>query len=345
MPTTLPTITETIDNAFLTTWYEIRAEAADNILNATPIWAALMAAGCMKTQVGSDLITRTIRYGQDTAVAVNENSLLPTGEVELETMARWTFRYIAGKVQRNAMKDRENSGPSKIKDYVGLRLTGARDALEQKFESSMFNTFMSGETGDELQGLEDMVPTVANRSSGTYGQITRASAYAPSTALGGVEVPTAAATNPWWGPRYLQSALASIEDTLIEDMKNIFGAIHNNQVAPNLMITDKAIFDIYENFALDISQIVKDESTMLADLGFEVLRFKGKPLVWTSSMTANHMLFLTTDFIEFVYDPTMWFSMTGWKPIPLETRRIAHILSAGNLISDQLRRHGRLQYS
>ncbi len=83
----------------------------------------------------------------------------------------------------------------------------------------------------------------------------------------------------------------------------------------------------------------------MADLGFEVLRFNGKPMIWTPSMTANHMLMLTTDFMEFVYDPNMWFSMTEWKPIPLQTTRIAHILSAGNLISDQLRRHGRLEYS
>ncbi|KKL11579.1 hypothetical protein LCGC14_2544440, partial [marine sediment metagenome] len=39
MATTLPELTETIDNAFLHTWYEIRKEAIDNIIDATPVWA------------------------------------------------------------------------------------------------------------------------------------------------------------------------------------------------------------------------------------------------------------------------------------------------------------------
>ena len=36
--TTLPSLTRTIDDAFLTTWFEIREEAIDNILDATVIW-------------------------------------------------------------------------------------------------------------------------------------------------------------------------------------------------------------------------------------------------------------------------------------------------------------------
>jgi glutamine synthetase adenylyltransferase len=62
-------------------------------------------------------------------------------------------------------------------------------------------------------------------------------------------------------------------------------------------------------------------------------------------MTANHMIMLNTQFTEIVYDPDYWFAMSEWKAEPTTTRRIAHILSFANMISDQLRRHGRLEYS
>lgn len=342
MATTLPTLTRTIDNAFVTTWYEINQEAADNILNATVLWAALNGAGCMKTQVGSEFITRTVRYGTATATEIAAGDSLPQGDPELETMAIWTWRTIAASVQRSLFDDQKNNGPSKIKDLVGLKLSASRDALEAKFETSLTNATVTGETGKLVQGLLDIVPLEADRSTGTYGRIARPATYT-SSAAGTVAVGSGA--NAWWGPKYLKGNLASIEDDLLTDMKKLYNSVHNNQVPPNLIVTDQNTFELYEEFALDISQIIKDESTRLADLGFEVLRFKGKPLVWTPNWTANHMGFFNTDFIEFVYDPTYWFDMTEWKPIPLESSRIAHIVCFGNMLSDQLRRHGRLYYA
>ena len=96
--------------------------------------------------------------------------------------------------------------------------------------------------------------------------------------------------------------------------------------------------EIYEDFALDRTQIVK--GGRLADLGYEELKFKGKSLVWSDNVTAGTMLFLNTEFIEVVYDPEVWFEMTAWKPIPLQTERIAHIICTMNLICTQLRRQG-----
>ncbi len=342
MPTTLPSLTRTIDNAFVTTWYDIKTEAIDNILNATVVWAAMNQAGCLKPQTGSDLITRTIRYGEAVATEIERGDTLPQGEVELETMAIWRWRTIASSVQRDLFDDQKNNGPAKIKDLVGLKLGAARDALEQKYEASMFNTTVTAETGKKLQGLNDLIPLEADRTSGTYGGINRPSAYSTSAA-GTVAVPSAG--NTWWGPKYLKGTLSTLEDDLLTDMKKLYNSLHNNQVPPNLIITDQSTFETYEEFALDISQIVKDESTRLADLGFEVLRFKGKPLVWTPNITANHMLMLNMDFIDIMYDPTYWFDMTDWKPAPLETTRIAHIVCFANMVSDQLRRHGRLYYA
>lgn len=338
--TTLPSQTRAIDNAFVTTWYEIKPEAIDNILNATVIWAALNAAGCMKSQEGSDLITRTLRYGQSTATEIQRGDTLPQGENELETMGIWTWRTIATAVQRSLFDDQKNRGPSKIKDLVGLKLTAARDALEQKYESSMVNAIVTDESGKLFQGLNDMIPVAASRSTGTYGGLARPATYVDSG--NGVFVGDGA--NGWWGPKYLPGTLATVEDDLIDDMKKLYNSIMNNQVAPNLIVSDQGLKELYEQFALDVVQIVKQEGG-LADLGFDVTMFKGKPWIWSSGITTNHLLMLNTDFIDVVYDPGFWFDMTDWKPAPLGTDRIAHILCFANMVSTQLRRHGRLYYA
>ena len=341
MATTLPELTRTIDNAFVTTWYEIREMAIDNILDATVIWAALMGAGAMTPQVGGEFITRTIRYGEQDAVDIARGDTLPQGEPELETMARWDWKYIATHVQRSVFDDQKNNGPSKIKDLVGMRLEAARDGLEQRYETVLLNAFASNETGTTMQGLNDLVPPKANAASGTYGNITRGITYTDS----GNGVFTSTAGNTWWASKYIDGTLTSLEDDLLTDIKKLYNSLHNNQSAPNLILCTQTIFEAYEEFALDISQIIKDETNRLANLGFEVLRFKGKPFIWSPNITANTVMLLNTDFIELVYDPQLWFDMTDFKPIPLQAERIAHIMSAANLIGTQPRRQGRILYA
>lgn len=342
MAVTLPTFTQRIDDAFTDTWYEIQADAIDNILGATVIWNTLfMGSGCGVEQTGGTYIERTIKYNVSTANNVQQGDTLSSGETELETEALWTWKYIEQHIQRNFFKDQKNNGPAKIKSYVGKALTDAVDSMQQLMETNMLAAFQSSETGRQFQGLNDMIPPYANKASGTYGGITRPLTY--SAAANGVESP--ATGNTFWGPKYLRSVLVSVDTTLLTDMKKLYNTIGSNQAPPNLIIMDQGLYEIYEEYGIDISQIIKDETKRLADLGFDVLRFKGKPMIWTGNQTANNCLMVNTDWIEIVYDPTAWFNMTDWKPFALTTDRICHILAALNCISSQLRRHGRLDYA
>ena len=340
MATTLPTYTRTLDDAFVTTWYEIREEAIDNILNATPVWNVLFNSGAFTEQVGGEIITRTIRYGEITPEQVKKGHVMTSSEPKLETMAIWDWRYLASNIQRSTFTDQKNNGPSKIKDYVGSRITAARDGLEQKYETDLWGAFTSGEGGDGISSLNDMVPLTADQTTSTYGRINRPSAYTITNRVGR---PTGG--NVWWGNVYVAGTWATVDIDLLTDMKLIYNAIHQNQDAPNLIIMDQEMFEFYEDFAIDISQIIKDETTRLADMGFEVLRFKGKPVIYSADITDQNALFLNTDWIEVVYDPQLWFDMTDWKPQAFEFDRAAQIICAANLITTQPRRHGRLEYS
>jgi hypothetical protein len=345
MATTLPTYTRTLDDAFVSTWYEIRDEAIDNILSATVIWNALMGAGCFTDQVGGEIITRTIGYGEIAHQQVAKGDVMTPGEPDLDTMALWQWKYIAANVQRSTFDDQKNAGPSKIKDYVGRRITAARDGLEQGYETDILAAWSATHEADKgIQGLNVMIPEKANRTTGTYGNIARPSAY---TGVAGtdVEEPDTTGTNPWWGSKYWDGVLATVDVDLLDDMKKLYNSLHANQSPANLIVFTQALFEIYETYAIDISQIIKDETTRLADLGFEVLRFKGKPVIWSAGMLSNQALMLNTDWIEVVYDPQLWFDMTDWKPQAFEFDRAAQILCACNPITTQPRRHGRMIYN
>src|SRR4051812_46643333 len=111
MATTLPTFSKTVDNAFTETWYDIKAEAIDNILLATPIWALLKYNGCFETQVGGTNVEETIKYAVGpTPLAVVKGDTLTSGEIESETAAFWTWRYLTTHIQRSQIQDQQNNG-------------------------------------------------------------------------------------------------------------------------------------------------------------------------------------------------------------------------------------------
>ena len=332
MANTLPSFTKTIDNYFTETWYEIKPGAIDNILLGTPIWAVLKHNGCFDTQVGGTNVEETIKYGVGPdAIPVVKGDTMGQGEIETETAAFWTWRYLSTHIQRSTFQDQQNNGKFRIKDYVKKRTTEAADALKQEYEKELFNvgrTTVTDESGKYLQSLNEMVPSFNNRATGTYGGIAR--------------------SNTWWQSIY-KAITTPPEINLLSDMKSLYNNIGLNQDYPDLIACTQNLFEIYEEFALDQVQIIKDETTYLADLGFEVLRFKGNPMVWTPNFSVgagntnkNSMLMVNTKWIKVMYDPTLWFDMSQWKDIPLQAERIAHILCTACLYTNQPRRHGRL---
>ena len=327
MATTLPTYTRTVDTKFVTTWYEIKPEAVDNILYATVVTAALRDLGCFTPQVGGQYITETIRYGTKSAVAVGKGDTLPSGEDELETLGMWNWRYTVSHVQRSIFDDQKNAGKSRIKSLVDSKLQAAREALEQQIELDFMRDVVTGETGKYPQGLYDLVPAYASRATGTYGKIAR--------------------SNSWWQPNYKQWT-DPIEVNMLTDMSNLYNTCAKGLYKIKLIITDQTKFETYETFAEDKTQLVKDEATNLANLGYDVLRYKGKPMVWSDQIaasgygTAGDMLMLNTDYIKVVYDPNLWFDMSEFKAMPKQAERLAHIFVAWNCLSSQLRRHGLL---
>lgn len=323
---TLPDLTRRVDDFFTTTWYKIRADAIDNILDANVLTAAFRRKGVFQTEVGGDRLTATIRHGTKTGTNVAKGDVLSSGEDEIETMAWWDWKYSASHIQRSLMDDQKNRGPTRIKNLVNVKMGAAKDALDTLLETNLLRAIETSE-GTDLRstrnpdGIYNILPGTAyvGQSVGTY-------------TYGNIDT-----NNSWWRAKY-KTANDPIEINLVSDCKNLFNTCSNNQSPPDLLVSDQTSFEVYEEFGLDIAQLNANQD--LIDLGFQTFKYKGADWIWTSSISTKQVLFLNTRFLMLKYDPTLWFDMTQWKPIPLQTERIAHILSAYNLICNQLRRQG-----
>lgn len=348
--TTLPTYSKTIDDTFTQTWYEIRPEAADNILNATVITAWLKSKGCYKPQDGGNTIERSLEYALPPTKAVGKGDVLGSGETQTRTAAFWDFnRNLSVHIQRSLFGpngDRANRGKFQIVNYVMQRLERATEAMKQQQELDLFNATSTDETGvipsgstsPTMRSLYDLVPSVASRATGTWGGVNRPTAYDNTSTAGSVDTPTTG--NIWWSPKYM-CANSDPEVNLLSDFKHFYNVVTDQIETPDGIVTSQNWFEIYLEFGLDQTQIVG--SSDLLKLGFATAKYLDADIIWSKNQTADNARFLNSRWIDMVYDPIVWFMLTEWAMIPGQLERIAYILcTQSGPITHQPRRHGLL---
>ncbi len=350
---TLPEITKTMDDQFVNTWYEIRKTVVDNVLNATVFTLALKNYGCMKTQVGGEFgWTSTIGYG-DKDVSLQyfqRGSTLTQKPVRLDTMGYLDWRYFLVDINRTFVDDETNSGPNKIKDYLARRLEGARNGLIQGIEAELFRYGAYGAPNNkslrQMNGLWDIVAPQAAISMG--------GAASMDTQTSGNSNGNINRTNSWWRNWVAYSGGSFDADAktcathapfslnLLPDMTTMFNSITANQEAPNLILCGQDIYEAYEDEARDKMQIVRNGfGKQAADLGFDTQTFKGATMSYSSHMPSKTLVMLNLNYIDWNYNPNVWFDMTNWKETPNQLERVAYIVCmTPGLATSQPRRHG-----
>jgi hypothetical protein len=355
VPVTLPTLTRTIDDDFTNTWYEIREEVIDNILDATIFWAALKSYGCLTPQVGGEYVTRTVGYGQKSTQRISKGSVLTQSTPDLDTMAIWNWRYFVVDINRSTIDDAKNAGKFRIKSYLARRLEAARNAIVQDLETYVHQWGGYYEAPLQPNGLYDICPM--NTAETAVGTGAASDSQQSGTSNGGI---SRADGNEWWTnwcafdgatedttDREVATN-ASYAVNLASDLRHFFNLVSANQEAPNFIMMDQNMYEAYEDEVSDRHQIVRNAFTKEAvDLGFEAMTFKGATMTYSGKLAGTlHGFLLNMNHIEFVYDPNLWFDMTNWKDTANQLERVAYIVCmTPGLITDQPRRHGGMEYA
>lgn len=351
----LPTLTRTLDDDFVNTWYEIRAMVIDNILEATIFWAALKNFGCLVPQNGGEYITRTVGYGQKSTQRFSKGAVLSQEVQKLDTMARWDWRYFLVDVNRTLIDDAKNSGPFKIKDYLTRRLEAARDALVQDLESyiTQWGGYYSGDA--QPNGLYDIC---ANYTAETaVGDGSASDSQASGTSNGNID----RSTNTWWRNWVAYNDATAADSTkiagptnepyavnLVSDLRHMYNKVNAQQEPPNLILLDQDIYEAYEDEVADKLQIVRNAFTRQAgDLGFEAITYKGATMSYSSKLASTkHVFLLNLNHVEMPYHPEVWFDATNWKETANQLESVMFIVCmTPGLITAQPRRHGVMEYA
>lgn len=160
-------------------------------------------------------------------------------------------------------------------------------------------------------------------------------------------------------------------------MSTLYNAITSGSMKPTLGLALPAVFNFYEQLLQPQERIVKDVSTVKSQgrldkpgqgftsgTGFTGLFFKGFPLLADEKSTAQQLMFINEDFMDFyalpvaMTDPIKYkfvidgndyntplglgFSWSGWiKPVN-SAAVVGHVYLGGQFITNNPKRHGRL---
>jgi len=355
---TLPQWTKTLDDDFVNTWYDIRAELVDNVINATIFTAALKNFGCFTTQVGSDIITRTVGYGKKSTQRFDRGTVLTQTVVDLDTMAEWNWRFFTVDANRSLVDDAKNAGKYQIKSYVARRLEAARNALVEDLETMLMHWGAYYAAPLQPKGIYDICTNATAEAAVSPGA-------ASDTSISGTANGKINKSNTWWRNWTMADGAAASSATedakkqagptnepyalnLVPDMLHMFNKIRANQEAPNFILCDQDIYEAYEDEAQDKQMIVQSAFTKKAiDLGFDAFTYKGATMSYTAKLSGTkHLFMLNLNHVEMPYNPNLWFDMGNWKETPNQFERVAYIvcMTAG-VITDQPRRHGVMEYA
>lgn len=291
-----------------TTLKNYRKKLVDNIHKSSAIFYYLKENGGFKTESGGERIVQPLMYGKNTtASSYSGYEQLDTTPQEGIDSAEYNWKQYSVSITISGEEERKNGGSSKIIDILEARTKQAEMSLTEQLTTGIFSDG-TGNGSKDLTGLKAMVS-----DSGTYGGIN-------------------SSTYTWW-----QASIDSDAEALsIADMRTQYNnASIGGRDTPNLLVTTQTLYEKYEALLTTTYQTMAAGTKKLADAGFQVLEFKGKPIVWDELCPTGHVFYLNTNHMKMVVHSKANFDVTDFVKPENQDARVAQILFMGNFTCDR----------
>lgn len=287
---------------------------ANQIYNRFVLWNRLSEGGRIKTLTGTALQWNVVAVKHQSVGLLSGYETMANQQVNPVKQVTINPAFYYATVGISTEEETKNSGNmEKLIDMITTQFDNARTTLNEQMQNDAYGdgTLVDGKT--PLIGLAAIIS-----ATNTYATLDRT-----------------AAGNTFWQANVDATAhtFANLQDPthtsyLPRIMRNSYtNATHDK--SPNLIITTKAIYNLYQDIAGDKLRINNE----MADLGFGGAEFAGGAvkMAFDDYCTAKYMFFLTLeDFALWVY-AGMNFNSDGWvKPVD-QAAKLTHIHWMGQL--------------
>lgn len=285
---------------------------ADNIFTKIPLFMWFKKKAKLTVDGGANLVM-PLMYGKNsTAKSYSGYGIIDTTPQEGLTAASYIWAQYAATVSISGLEDRiQNVGDKAIIKILESKVTQAEMSLADKLDIDLW---ASSVTGTNINTTVTLVDTTTS-----IGQVSKSA-------------------NSWWQAQTVASG--SFAARGLSDMRSLYNTITNQSLAkgaPDLICSDQNSYQFYE---ATVQPQLRYSDTDMADAGFENLRFKGATMTYDPNSPSGKMYFLSSDSLKLVTNKGTNFITTKFIQPANQDAKVAQILWAGQLASDNIRRLG-----
>jgi len=282
---------------------------ADNFYTGNPT-LNLMRRTSRKKQGGRYIIEPLLEGGERIGGSFLRAEALPTNSTDPVTEATFEWTFYGEPVTIFWQDEFHAGGPGALFNYLEVRMDDARMKMERGLSDDLFVAAGSVTTGS-LTSIPQVISTTA-----TLGQL-------------------APATYTWWK--------AKNDDTVTFSSGGLdaMRSMANNVTAGGLkshdwIVTSQSIWEKYVDLAEGKHNIYEGGNSSagrIADLGFPVAMYHGKPLIWDEGCTSDAMYFINDTSMSLVESEGGPFKLSEFQSMTVNGQqgRIAYLRWTGQM--------------
>lgn len=319
------------DEFLTTTLKNYRAQMADNITNHAVFWKWMRDKKRFRTEPGGTSIVEPLLYGENTTIKSYSRyeplDITPQAGI---TAAEFSWKQIAGSISIDGFSEFVNQ-PSKSR-VVGLletKMMQLEISFRERLNNMIINGDGSGNGGKDLPGLAIILED--GQVWSTFGGIDRS-----------------AAVNAFWRNRWVEWGFTTMSEANfgtggaaagIKKMRRLVNKTTRGNERISILLTDLTTYETYEN-ALAINERFVMPVRGALDGGFEMLSFRGIPLMWDEDVPAGVMYGINFDHLSFVTGKGRDFITLPFVRPPDQEAKVSSVIYYGSLTSNNNQRSG-----
>lgn len=325
------------DAQLSTTLFNYRKTLEDQISTANVFFYLLKEKEANGYQLVEDLGDRAgvpLLYELAAFDSYSGYDTLPVTPMDGITMAFYDWRQLAIPISISGFEEKKNRGEAKILDLLEAKTEQATMGIQEGFSKMI----LQGEGMNDASTAGKIETGRVSPSNGSVGVdplfLFLKKDPTTSTVVGNINQ----STSTWWRNQ-IHSGGAATYAQFKKDLRKL----NNNASkgpggAPNLHLTDQDTAEFYEEV---LSSSHRNPSYQKADLPFDSVGFRGKPVVWDEFMpnvndrnvtlvnTKGTWAMINTKFWKIKVDKHTNFVNTPFEKPVNQDAKVAHILWLG----------------
>ena len=225
------------------------------------------------------------------------------------TQYKWKEAAVSISVS-NREENIQNVGPSAVESLIDAKIKQATMSLKTLLNRSLYAAAPAASEIGSLATTIDATSSIGDINSTTYS---------------------------WWQSDVNTSGSFAAQGR--SDMLTLYNALLVEGGKPDILVTTPSVHAYYEGSLVPQQRY---ESNSVGNASFKELMFKNAQVVFDNACTSGVMYFLDSRHIQLYISSGNNMKMTNWKEPSNQTARVAQLLMACELVTNNRRRLGKL---